>query len=64
VARIILQVAEAVAQKTNQVQLVAVMAEVEVAVLFQEAMVWLIQVVVEVLENDLAQPHREVVVVV
>jgi hypothetical protein len=40
------------------------MAEVEVAVLFQEAMVWLIQVVVEVLENDLAQPHREVVVVV
>jgi hypothetical protein len=63
VARIILQVAEAVAQKTNQVQLVAVMAEVEVAVLFQEAMVWLIQVVVEVQENDLAQLHREVVVV-
>jgi hypothetical protein len=39
------------------------MAEVEVAVLFRGAMVWLIQEVVVVQENDLAQLHQEVVVV-
>jgi hypothetical protein len=63
VARIILQVEAAAVQKTNQVQRPAAMAEVEVAVLFRGAMVWLIQEVVVVQENDLAQLHQEVVVV-
>jgi hypothetical protein len=63
VAHIILQEEVAVVQKTNQVQRPAAMAEVEEAVLFREVMVWLIQVAVVVQENDLAQLHREVVVV-